>query len=136
MTESDWHRVEGLLTDFAWHADHGDGEALGALFVPDGSLEVGGQLHHGRERIAADCYGRASDPSRRVRHVWSNLRLIAEEGDRLRTTAVQLTFEQSEKHEGTQLRVNDLHDVFVRAEDGSWRFGARTIARAMSLSIA
>ncbi len=135
MTESDWRAVEGLLTDFAWHADHGQGDALGALFLPDAVLVVGGEEHRGRERIGADCHRRASDPTRKVRHVWSNLKLLAEEEGQLRTTATQLTFEQSSKHARTQLRVNDLHDRFARGADGQWRFAARTIARAMSVEV-
>src|SRR5947209_3927101 len=95
MTESDWRALEGLLTDFAWHADRGEGDALAALFLPDAVLVVGGQEHRGREQIGADCYRRASDRTRNVRHVWSNLRVVAEEGGRFRTAAVQLTFEQS-----------------------------------------
>lgn len=135
MNESDWRALEGLLTDFAWHADRGEGDALAALFLPDAVLIVGGQEHHGTEQIAADCHRRASDPTRKVRHVWSNLKIVAEEDGQLRTGAVQLTFEQSAKQPGTQLRVNDLHDRFAKGADGRWRFAARTIARAMGLEI-
>ena len=135
MTESDWRALEELLTDFAWHADRGDGDALGALFQPEATLEVGGQKHQGRTEISADCYRRASDPTRKVRHIWSNLRLLKADSNHVRTAAVQMTFEQSAKSEGTQVRVNDLLDVFVRAEDGRWRFAERTISRAMALAV-
>ena len=135
MTDSDWRVLEGLLSDFAWHADRGEGDALAALFLPDAVLVVGGQEHRGREQIAADCYRRASDPTRKVRHVWSNLRVVAEEGGRFRTAAVQLTFEQSSKQAGTQLRINDMHDEFARGPAGRWQFAARTIARAMALEV-
>jgi hypothetical protein len=135
MTEPDWRALEGLLTDFAWHADRGEGDALGALFLPDAVLVVGGQEHRGRGPIAADCHRRASDPTRKVRHVWSNLRVVAEDGGQVRTSAIQLTFEQSSKQAGTQLRVNDLNDRFARGADGKWQFAERTIARAMALEI-
>jgi uncharacterized protein (TIGR02246 family) len=135
MIGSDWRALEGLLTDFAWHADRGEGDALAALFLPEATLVVGGQEHRGRAQIAADCHRRASDLTRKVRHVWSNLRVLAEEEGQVRTVAIQLTYEQSSKQAGTQLRLNDLHDLFARGADGKWQFAERTIARAMALDL-
>lgn len=134
MTASDDLRsIEALLTDFAWNADRGDGQALGALFAPEATLTVGGQTHRGRAQIAADCERRASDPGRKVRHVWSNLKVLEQHEGEMRTAAVQLTFEQTAGLAKTQVRVNDLHDRFVKGPDGAWRFAERTIARAMAL---
>ncbi|MES2183198.1 MAG: SgcJ/EcaC family oxidoreductase [Pseudomonadota bacterium] len=135
MTRSDVQDIEALLSDFAWFADRGDGQGLSELFLPDGILLVGGQEHRGRASIAADCYRRASDPGRKVRHVWSNLRIGDESAGQINTVAMQLTFEQTGEHPKTQLRVNDLADVFARNTDGSWRFAHRLIARAMALDI-
>src|SRR5258705_1096316 len=133
MNGSDLREIEGLLSDFAWYADRGDGEGLAALFLPDAALVVSGEEHRGRERIADDCRRRASDPSRKVRHVWSNLRVEGEDGGEVRTAAIQLTFEQSGGQPGTQLRINDLSDRFAKGPDGQWRLAHRLIARPMAL---
>ncbi|MDB5875455.1 MAG: ring hydroxylating beta subunit [Ramlibacter sp.] len=135
MTASELRELERLLSDFAWFADRGDGRSLAELFLEDAVLHVGGQQHHGRESIAADCYRRASEPGRKVRHVWSNLRVQDETDGRINTAAIQLTFEQTEAHAKTQLRVNDLLDQFAKGPEGTWRFARRVISRAMAVDI-
>ena len=134
MIESDELRsIEELLTNFAWHADRGEGAALGALFAMDAVLTVGGQSHHGPTQIAADCDRRASVTGRKVRHVWSNLKVLEQRDGEICTVAIQLTFEQGSGPAKTQVRVNDLRDRFVKEADGAWRFAERTIERAMAL---
>jgi uncharacterized protein (TIGR02246 family) len=135
MTASDQRDIERLLSDFAWFADRGEGQSLSGLFLPDAQLHVGGQEHHGREAIAQDCLRRASDPQRKVRHVWSNLRVCGEGDGVIDTAAIQLTFEQTGAGIKAQLRVNDLLDRFARDADGTWRFARRVISRAMALEI-
>src|SRR6266852_3062949 len=81
--------IEQLLSDFAWHADRGEGVSLADLFMPDGTLVVGGQELHGRHLIAADCHRRGIGTTRKTRHVWSNLRFTRREADTLETTAIQ-----------------------------------------------
>jgi hypothetical protein len=132
---ADIERIRELLSDFAWFADRGDGEALSRLFLPEGVLHVGGQDHAGRAQIAQDCMRRAAIPGRKTRHVWSNLRVERAEAGRISTTAVQLTFEQLEQSASasTQLRVNDVFDTFCRDLSGHWRFATRRIERAMGI---
>jgi hypothetical protein len=133
----DTTRIGELLSDFAWFADRGDGEGLSRLFLPEGVLHVGGDVHVGRQQIADDCVRRAAVPGRKVRHVWSNLRIERAEAGRISTTAVQLTFEQLDRQgtASTQLRVNDLFDTFTRDLSGHWRFASRRIERAMGLTL-
>jgi hypothetical protein len=128
-------RIRDLLTDFAWFADQGDGEGLSRLFLPEGVLHVGGQEHVGREQIGRDCVRRAAVPGRKTRHLWSNLRVERADADWVATTALQLTFEQvgPEAPGSTQLRVNDVFDIFTRDLSGDWRFAKRRIERAMGL---
>jgi hypothetical protein len=132
---ADLERIRELLTSFAWFADRGDGDGLSRLFLPEAVLHVGGQDHVGREQIAQDCRRRAAVPGRKVRHVWSNLRIERAAADRISTTAVQLTFEQFEQQEGapTHLRVNDMLDTFARDPSGQWHFAGRRIERALAL---
>jgi hypothetical protein len=128
--------IEQLLSQFAWHADRGEGEALGALFLANGVLEVGGSILHGPAQIAADNQRRFTDPHRKTRHLWTNLRIEREEPQHLIvTTALQLTFEQSTPGLPAQLRVNDLYDEFRMNAEGHWRFAHRRIARAIGLTL-
>lgn len=129
----DRQSIEQLLSQFAWHADRGEGEALGALFLPEGVLEVGGNTLHGPAQIAADNQRRFTDPHRKTRHLWTNLRFERLEPQLIVTTALQLTFEQSTPGLPAQLRVNDLFDEFRRNTGDQWRFARRRIARAMGL---
>jgi hypothetical protein len=134
MQIADIQAIERLLSDFAWFADRGDGARLSALFLPEGTLTVGGIDLHGREEIAVDCCRRVVN-GRKTRHVWSNLRVESSETNEISTTAIQMTFEQREPEKPTQLRLNDVFDCFRRDADGSWRFARRVIQREMALEI-
>ena len=128
--------IEQLLSDFAWHADRGDGMSLSELFLPEGILVVGGQELYGRERIAADCHRRGIGSERKTRHIWSNLRFARRNAHVLETTAIQLTIEQSEpSRPEAQVRVNDLFDTLRQDPRGAWRFVRRIISREMALRI-
>jgi SnoaL-like domain len=135
LLAEDRQAVEQLLSHFAWHADRGEGEALGGLFLEDGVLEVGGSTLRGPQQIAADNTRRFADPHRRTRHLWSNLRIEHAQPERIVSTALQLTFEQSTPGDPAQLRVNDLHDEFRRNSAGLWRFAHRRIVRAMGMAL-
>jgi len=127
--------IELLLTDFASYADSGDGAALGALFLEEAILTVGGRDLHGPPQIADDCRRRFTDPHRKTRHLWTNLRVEHGDDACIATTALQLTFEQSTPGLPVQLRVNDLHDEFRKDAGGRWRFARRRIERAMGLAL-
>ena len=137
LTFAERTAVERLLSDFAWHADRGEGELLAQLFLPDGMLVVGGQELAGRERIADDCHRRNSGSARKTRHVWSNLRIIRRPGAHdLETTAIQLTIEQTDSAaQEAQVRVNDLFDTLRQDGHGTWRFARRIISREMALRL-
>ena len=136
VTYSERAAIEQLLSNFAWHADRGEGVSLAGLFMPDGTLVVGGQELHGRERIAADCHRRGIGTTRKTRHVWSNLRITRREADTLETTAIQLTIEQTDPSlPDAQVRVNDLFDTLRRDSAGTWRIVRRVISREMALRL-
>jgi hypothetical protein len=134
MSENDWTAIERLLSDFAWHADRGDGASLAELFLSEAVLVVGGVKLEGRLEIGEDCRRRARDPRRKTRHVWSNLRLNAEADGTVAGTAVQMTFEQTDSVP-TKLRINDLIDRYQRDAAGMWRFKSRIIERQMALEL-
>jgi uncharacterized protein (TIGR02246 family) len=134
---SDLEEIRALLSDFAWFADRGDGESLSRLFLPEACLQVGGQEHVGRQQIGDDCERRAAVRGRRTRHLWTNLRVLRNEGGQLATALLQMTFEQVEQAEQTtqELRVNDVFDTFERDAQGRWRFASRRIERAMGIAL-
>jgi hypothetical protein len=134
MNEPDLTRIERLLSDFAWHADRGDGASLAQLFLPDAVLVVGGARLAGRAEIAEDCRRRALAPGRKTRHVWSNLRLDPQTDGTVSATAIQLTFEQTDAA-ATRVRINDLTDRYQRDAAGTWRFMSRIIERQMALEL-
>ena len=127
--------IERLLTDFASFADRGDGAALGDLFLEEAVLTVGGRDLRGPDQIADDCRRRFTDPHRKTRHLWTNLRVERADDAFISATALQLTFEQSTPGLPVQLRINDLHDEFCKDTDGRWRFARRRIERAMALAL-
>jgi ketosteroid isomerase-like protein len=133
--QTDILAIERLLTDFASFADRGDGAALGDLFLEEAILTVGGGDLHGPRQIADDCRRRFSDPHRKTRHLWSNLRIERGDDQSITTSALQLTFEQSTPGLPAQLRVNDLHDEFRKDAAGRWRFARRRIERAMAMAL-
>jgi uncharacterized protein (TIGR02246 family) len=132
ITGSERAAIEQLLSDFAWHADRGEGESLAELFLPGGVLVVGGQELHGRPAIADDCHRRGIGSERKTRHVWSNLRTARTDADTFTTTAIQLTIEQTDPNQSrAQVRVNDLFDTLRKDSQGNWRFARRIIKREM-----
>lgn len=126
--------IERLLSDFAWHADRGEGSALGELFSADGMLRVGGLDLSGRQAIADDCLRRAAQPGRRTRHVWSNLRIELALPAQVIATAVQVTYEQPGEGQAVQVRVNDIADTFIKEANGRWLFASRRIERALAFA--
>ena len=135
MASFDINIIARILSDFAWHADRGQGDAMSQLFIPEGTLRVGGQDLAGRQKIADDCHRRALDPLRVVRHVCSNLRLDRVEASIVTSTAIQITFEQLGEGVPAQVRVNDLADTFVLEADGVWRIASRIIQRQIALTV-
>ncbi|HWL19936.1 MAG TPA: nuclear transport factor 2 family protein [Bradyrhizobium sp.] len=134
IAKCDQMAIEALLSDFTWHADRGEGAALGALFLSDAVLTAGGVALRGCDVIAADCYRRSENPTRKTRHIWSNLRFEQAGDDLIATTIVQQTFEQNGVDQPTQLRLNDVTDTFRKNESGAWRFASRSIKREMALT--
>ncbi|MDS0858644.1 nuclear transport factor 2 family protein [Burkholderia pseudomultivorans] len=127
MNNEDVRAIERLMSDFAWFADRGEGESMGQLFVPDGVLHVGGIILSGRDAIASDCKRRHTQPGRKTRHLWSNLRVNAVDANRSQSSAVQITFEHHSPDGLLQVRVNDVFDRLRRAANGGWLIEERII---------
>lgn len=128
---ADVEAIERLMTEYAWHADHHNAQALSELFALDGTLRLNGHEMQGRAEIADFCGQRFATPGRQTRHVWSNLRLGEPGGQRLNTTSLQLTFERLGEGEPTQIRVSDVSDEWKRDAQGRWWLTRRGVSRAL-----
>jgi hypothetical protein len=131
MKISERESIERLLSDFAWHADRQEASELSNLFVSDGVLHIGGQQLSGRTAIEEDCLRRLGASPRRTRHVWSNLRIEHSAATLIRSTSVQVTFEQM-PNEAPRYRVSDVSDTFLKDGGGSWKFLSRRISKEIA----
>ena len=134
VTQEDRRSVAALLTAFGRAADARDGEAVAALFLPDGIIAMGKQTVSGRAAVAKFSNDRYADPERRTRHVWSNLQVEMLPDGSLHATSIQQTFEQNQPDGPAHLRVSDITDTFGPGPGGEWRFSSRQIARVFAVS--
>ena len=65
--------VDAVLADWAWHLDHGDYDAVAALFTPDALLVTGPAELRGRAAIKSRYAQRKG--TRTTRHLYSGLRV-------------------------------------------------------------
>ena len=125
------HALEDLNAAFTRHLDHGEIEALVDLFTADAVYTHGPRRSVGRAEIEALFRKRAAGGPRTSRHLYSGLRLSIEEAGRASGHCVCLSFAQdgSPPLPATPFLVADFHDVYVRCDDGRWRFAERRITR-------
>jgi hypothetical protein len=110
---------ERLMLDFAYFSDHRDYEALGALFVENGTMtRPSGNVLGGREAIVK-AY-QATPAERVTRHICTNIRIAVESADRARGIAYAIAYST-----GANPRVGEFEDEFRRTPEG-WRIAART----------
>ena len=133
VDETTQRAIEHLLTAFGSCADRADGGELADLFANDGTLTMGAQEVRGRAAIAAFTSERFADPTRKTRHVWSNLKLMKTADVRLQATSIQQTYEQIGADQPAQVRVSDVSDEFVRDAQGDWHFCSRRISRVFTV---
>jgi hypothetical protein len=82
----------------------------------------------GREAIAKYGADRAKMTQRIARHLCSNLRLTALDSNRIQGNLMITLF----RHDGPgglpdPVAVADAHDIYVKCEDGKWRFEERRL---------
>lgn len=124
--------LEDLNTAFAHHLDHGDIENLADLFTEDAVYTHGERRSEGRTAIEALFRKRAAAGPRTSRHLYSGLRLSIEGRGRATGTSVCMTFADAGEPPLTPaipILVADFDDVYVRCDDGRWRFAERHIRR-------
>ena len=125
--------LEGLLTEFAYRADHGLAATVHELFTEAGSLRAPGLALRGKSEIAAQFASRAADTRRLSRHFWSNPRYerLAADIIRVTTTAQTLVHRLADGEvppsAAYTLIVGDSIDVCEAGADGRWRFQSREL---------
>ena len=124
--------LEDLNTAFTHHLDHNEVDALVDLFAEDVLYTHGTRRSEGRAAVEQLFRNRAAGGPRTSRHVASGLRLYIESGERAHGTSVCMTFGQDgepPRAPALPILVADFDDVYVRCDDGRWRFKERHITR-------
>ena len=122
--------IEDLNAAFAWHLDHGETEALVALFTEDALYTNGARRSEGRSEIAAFFRSRTAAGPRTARHLMSGLRVTFESDTRARATSVWLSFAANGVapiDHCEPFMVADFIDEYMREADGAWRIARRHI---------
>jgi hypothetical protein len=124
--------LEDLNTAFCYHLDHNEVDALLDLFVEDVYYTHASRVSRGKAALAHVFRGRSATKPRTARHLYSGLRLEIESATRARGTSVCMTFGQYGEpplSPAIPTLVADFVDVYVRGDDGKWRFQERHIHR-------
>jgi SnoaL-like domain len=123
--------LEDLNSAFARHLDHGELDALVELFTTDALYTHGPRRSEGRDEIRALFVNRTARGPRTSRHLYSGLRFDIADRNHATGASVCLSFAQdgSPPLPATPFLVADFDDVYVRCEDGVWRFEERHISR-------
>jgi ketosteroid isomerase-like protein len=124
--------LEDLNTAFTYHLDHNDLDALIDLFTDDVLYTHGTRRSEGRAAVEQLFRNRAAAGPRTSRHLYSGLRLDIESRDRATGTSVCMTFGQDglpPLAPALPILVADFNDVYLRCDDGRWRFRERHIER-------
>jgi hypothetical protein len=123
--------LEDLNSAFTHHLDHGNVDALVALFTDDALYTHGERRSEGRAEIAALFRRRTAGGPRTVRHLQTGLMIEIESAARATGTSVCLTFAADGEPPlpATPYLVADFDDAYERGADGRWRFRERRISR-------
>ena len=124
--------LEDLNTAFTYHLDHDEVDALLDLFVDDVYYTHGARESRSKADLERVFRSRSATAPRTSRHVYSGLKLHIESATRARGTSVCMTFGKyglPPLEPAIPTLVADFNDVYVRCDDGQWRFQERHIHR-------
>jgi ketosteroid isomerase-like protein len=123
--------LEDLNAAFSYYLDHGQVDALAALFTEDAVYTHGARRSEGRAEIEALLRKRTAAGPRTARHIYSGLRFQIEDASYATGTSVCLSFAADglPPLPATPFLVADFVDRYERGTDGRWRFKSRHIER-------
>lgn len=127
--------IEDLNAAFAYHLDHNEIDQLVDLFTEDAVYTMGPRRSVGRSIIQQRFEQRIAGGPRTSRHLYSGLRVSVEAEDLARATSVWMSFAQDGEPPLTPavpFLVADMEDIYVRSQDGKWRFKERHIHKVFS----
>lgn len=125
-------QIEGIAIEHAWLVDTNQADKLADLYTEDGRMLGIGPDKIGREAIRAYGKGRAGMTNRLARHVISNLRIVREAPDRVRSYHMVTLFRADgpEIPPADPIAVGDIHEIHVLEADGRWRIKERRLELA------
>jgi hypothetical protein len=123
--------LEDLNAAFAHNLDHGEIDTLIDLFTADALYTHGTRRSEGRAEIEALFRKRAAAGPRTSRHIYSGLTFSIADARHAAGHSVCLSFAQDGMPPlpATPFLVADFDDVYLRCDDGRWRFRERRITR-------
>jgi ketosteroid isomerase-like protein len=121
--------IEELNSAFAYHLDHGDIDALVALFTVDALYTNGDRRSQGRDEITALFRKRIANGPRTSRHLYSGLRIVIESKTSASGVSVCMSFAADglPPLPAKPFLVADFVDSYRQDGDGRWRIATRHI---------
>jgi hypothetical protein len=120
--------IEELIHEHAWLIDHHQSDRLWELYAENGRLTGISLNNEGRDAIAKYGANRAKMTERIARHVCSNLKLTTLDSKKIKGDLIITLY----RHDGSgglpePVAVADARDIYVKGEDGKWRFEERRL---------
>lgn len=121
--------IEELNSAFAYHLDHGDIDALVALFTVDALYTNGDRRSQGHDEIATLLRKRIANGPRTSRHLYSGLRIVVESHTSASGVSVCMSFAADglPPLPAKPFLVADFVDSYRQDSDGRWRIATRHI---------
>lgn len=122
--------IEDLNAAFAWHLDHGEIDALVALFTEDALYTNGARRSEGRAEIETFFRSRTASGPRTARHLMTGLRVTFQGETCASGTSVWLSFAANGLppiEHCAPFMVADFVDDYVRDAESAWRIARRHI---------
>jgi hypothetical protein len=125
LEPSEHMELEQLLSDSCAWGDHGDAADWVLKLCTEGFALRGPGVDLTREQFEQWITLRAAAPFE-TRHQWTNLRVLAVDGDAVDIAWLECVHRRDEGSDVTIRTVGDIADRWVRTPDG-WRLASRTI---------
>lgn len=122
--------IEALAIEHAWLVDNDRADLLADLYTEDGRMIGIGPDKIGQDAIRAYGKTRAGMTQRIARHVVSNMRILPDGPDRVRSTHIVTLFraDGAAVPPADPIAVADIHEIHVRNAQGRWRIQERRLA--------
>lgn len=117
--------LTALEVDYWYDVDHNWGRTASNLYVPDGVFAIGDKVMAGQDAIAGFYRWREGRGDREARHVVTNFRVDARNGNRATFQCIMLLYAADGKPVLESRPAIMIADIIAECEcgtDGRWRF--------------